>query len=125
MQREPWWSNAKEAPAPMRREPWLSQSEGGPLAHAPGDSVIPKPRRSPRPCGGGLDGPKAKEASLPMHRGLGDAKAKEAPSPPHPRGLGPRWSQSEGGPLAHTAGALVIPKRSRSPRSCGGGLGVP
>ena len=60
-----------------------------------------------------------------MHRGLGDAKAKEAPSPPRPRGLGPRWSQSEGGPLAHTAGASEFPKRKRPPRPCSGGLSGP
>ena len=31
---------------------------------------------------------------------------------------GPRWSQSEGGPLAHALGASVVPKRRRPPRPC-------
>ena len=35
---------------------------------------------------------------------------------------GPRWSQSEGGLLAHAAGASVVRKRNRPPRTCGGGL---
>ena len=75
----------------MRWGPPWSQSEGGPLAHAVGASVVPKRRRPPRPCGGGL----------------GDPKAKEAPSPMR---WGPRWSQKEGGPLAHAVVASVIPK---------------
>ena len=33
---------------------------------------------------------------------------------------GLRWSQSEGGPLAHAVGASVVPKRRRPPRPCGG-----
>ena len=40
-------SKAQEAPSPMRWGPWWSQSEGGPLAHAVGASVIPKRRRPP------------------------------------------------------------------------------
>ena len=75
----------------MRWGPRWSQSEGGLLAHAVGDLVVPKQMSSPRPCGGGLSGPKAKEAPSPMR-------------------WGPRWSQSEGGPLAHAAGASVVPK---------------
>ena len=59
----------------MRRVPWWPQSEGGPLAHAAGASVVPKRRRPPCPRAGG---PKAKEAPSPMR-------------------WGPRWSQSEGG----------------------------
>ena len=66
-----------------------------------GGSVVPKRRRSPRPCGGGLGGPKAKEAPSPMRRG-------------------PWWSQSEGGLLADVARASVIHKRKRPPRPCGG-----
>ena len=46
----------------MLQGPWWSQSEGGPLAHVAGASVVPKRRRPPCPCGGGLGGPKAKEA---------------------------------------------------------------
>ena len=65
----------------MRRGPRWSQSEGGPLADAAEASLVPKRRRSPRPCGGGLGGPKAKEDSSPMWRGLGGPKAKEATSP--------------------------------------------
>ena len=90
----------------MRLGPRWFHSEGGPLAHVAGAPVVPKLRRSPRPCGGGLGGPKAKEAPPPMRRG-------------------PRWSQSEGGPLAHAAGSPVVPKRRRSPRRCGEGLGDP
>ena len=52
---------------------------------------------------------------------LGESKAKEAPSPQR---RGPRWSQSERGPFASAAGALVIPQRWRPPRLSGGGLGV-
>ena len=88
----------------MRWRPWCSQSEGGPLAHAMGASVVPKRRRPPRPCVGGLGGPKAKEAPSPMQ-------------------WGPWWSQSEGGPLAHAVVAWVVPKRRRPPRPCGAGLG--
>ena len=36
-----------------------------------------------------------------------------------------RWSQSEGGPRAHVAGASVLQKRKRPPRPCDGGLGDP
>ena len=38
---------------------------------------------------------------------------------------GPRWSQNEGGPLAHAVGASVVSKRRRLPRPCDGGLGGP
>ena len=62
--------------------------------HAVGASVVPKRRRPPRPCVGGPGGPKAKEAPSPMQ-------------------WGPRWSQSEGGPHAHTTGTSVVPKRKR------------
>ena len=48
----------------MRWGPRWSQSEGRPLAHAVGASVVPKRRRPPRPCGGGLGGPKTKEANI-------------------------------------------------------------
>ena len=75
----------------MRRGPRWSPSERGPLAHAAGASVVPKRRRPPRPCGGGLGGPKAKEARSPMQ-------------------WGPRWSANEGGSLAHAARPLVVPK---------------
>ena len=53
----------------MRRGPRWSQSEGGTLAHAVGASVVPKRRRPPRPCGGGLGGPKANEAPATMRWG--------------------------------------------------------
>ena len=43
---------------------------------------------------------------------LGETEAKEAPSPQRQR---PPRSQSGGGPLASAEGALVIPKRRRSP----------
>ena len=64
----------------MRRGPRWPQSEGRPLAHAAGASVVPKRERPPRPCGGGLGGPKAKEAPAPMRRG-------------------PRWSVATAGVL--------------------------
>ena len=35
----------------------------------------------------------------------------------------PRWSQSEGGPLATAAGASSVPKLKMPPRHCGGGPG--
>ena len=86
----------------QRGGPRWSQSEGGPLAHAVEASVVPKRRRPPRPCGGGLGAPKAKEAPSPIPKrrrpprpcggGLGGPKAKEAPSPMR---WGPAWSQSE------------------------------
>ena len=57
---------AKEAPSPMRWGPPWSQSEGGPLAHEVGASVVPKRRRPSPQCSGGLGGPKAKEAPSPM-----------------------------------------------------------
>ena len=62
----------------MRRGPRWSQSEGGPLTYAVRASVVPKRRRPPRPCGGGLGGPKAKDTLSAMRRG---PKANEAPSP--------------------------------------------
>ena len=68
--------------------------------------MVPKRRRPPRLSGGGLDGPKAKEAPSPQRRG-------------------PRWSQSEGGPLASAAGASVVPKPRRPSRLSGGGLDGP
>ena len=37
----------------------------------------------------------------------------------------PWLSQSEGGPLTHAAGALVVPKWERPARPCGAGLGGP
>ena len=58
--------------------------------------MVPKQRRPPCLCGGGPDGPKAREAPLPMRR-----------SPTLMR-WGPRFSNSEGGPLAHAVGASVI-----------------
>ena len=87
----------------MRPGPRWSQSEAGPHAREVGASVVPKQKRPPRPCGGGLGGPKAKEAS--------------------PMQWAPRWSQSEGGPLAHAVGASVVPKRRRPHHVCGGGAG--
>ena len=97
----------------MRWGPPWSQSEGGRLAHAAGASVVPKRWGPPRPCGGGLGDPKAKEVGAlvipkrrrpprPRRGALSDPKAKEAPSPMR---WGPRWSQSQGGPLAHAVGA--------------------
>ena len=38
---------------------------------------------------------------------------------------GPRWSLNGGGPHAHAAGALVVPKRRRPPCPRSGGLGGP
>ena len=90
----------------MRWGPRWSQSEGGPLAHAVGASVVPKRRRPPRPRGGGLGGPKAKEA-------------------PTPTRCGPQWSQSEGGPHAQVVWPPVFPKRRTPPRPCVGGPGGP
>ena len=111
MRRGPRWSQseggplahavgakAKEAPSPMRWGPKPrrpprpcggGQSQGGPRAHAAGASLVPKRRRSLRPCGGGLGGPKVEEAPSPVRRG-------------------PRWSQSGRDPLAHAAGALKM-----------------
>ena len=60
------------------------------LVHAAGAPVVPKQERSPRPCGVGPGGPITEKAPSPMRRG-------------------PRWSQSEGGPRAHAAGASVVP----------------
>ena len=90
----------------MRRGPRWSPSGGGPLAHAAQASVVPKRRRTPRPCGTGPDGPNTKEASPPLRRGRCQ-------------------SQSETGSLAHEVGGSVVPKRKRPPRPCGRGLGGP
>ena len=68
--------------------------------------MVPMRKRPPRLSGGGLGGLKAKEAPSPQRRG-------------------PRWSQSEGGPLASAEGASMVPKRRRPPRLSGGGLGGP
>ena len=76
------------------------------MASAEGASVVPKRRKPPRLSGGDLDGPKASEDPSPQRRG-------------------PRWSQSQGGPLASAAGASMVPKRRRTPRLSGGGLGDP
>ena len=73
----------------MRR--W-SQSEGGPVTHAVGASVVPKQSRPPRRFG----------------RGLGDPKAQEAPSPVRRE---PRCSQSEGGPGGPKAEEATSPVR--------------
>ena len=75
----------------MRRGTRWFQSEGGPLAHAAGASVVPKWKRRPRPCSGGLGGPEVEEAPSPMRQGA-------------------RWSHSGRGPLAYAAGASVISK---------------
>ena len=76
---------------------------GGPHAHAVGGSVVPKRRRPPQPCGGGLGGPKAEEAPTPMRRG-------------------PRWYQSVGTPLAHAAGPQWS-LRGRGPHAHAAGPG--
>ena len=68
--------------------------------------MVPKRKRPPRLSGGGLDDPKAKDD-------------------PSPQRWGPRWSQSEGGPLASAEATSVVPKRRRPPRLSGGGLGGP
>ena len=68
--------------------------------------MTPKRRRPPRLSGGGLGAPKAKEAPSPQRRG-------------------PRWSQSERGPLASAAGTSMVPKSKEPPRLSGGGLGDP
>ena len=65
--------------------------------------MVPKRWRPPRLNGGGLGSPKTKEAPSLQRRG-------------------PRWSQSDGGPLASAAGGSVVPKRWRPPRLSGGGL---
>ena len=54
--------------------------EGGPRAHAARGSVLPKRKRPPRPCSGGLSGPKVKEAPAPLN----DPNAKDAPTPTRP-----------------------------------------
>ena len=110
---------AKEAPSPMRHGSRWSQSKGEAHVHAVGASVVPKRRRSPRPSGGVQ---KRRRPPRPCGGGLGGPKAKEAASPMR---WGPRWSQSEGGPLAHAVGASLVPKRRRLRRPCGGGLGGP
>ena len=66
--------------------------------------MVRKRKRPPRLSGGGLGYPKG--------------------GPP-PQRRGPRWSQSEEGPLASAAGAPVIPKRKRPPHLNGGSLGDP
>ena len=53
-------------------------------------SVVPKRRRSPRPCGGGLVGPKTEEAPRACGGGLHGPQIKEHPIPMR---QGPRWSQ--------------------------------
>ena len=68
--------------------------------------MVPKRKRPPRLSGGGLGGPKAKEVPSPQRRG-------------------PRWSQSEEGPLASAEGASVNPKRKRPPCLSRGGLDGP
>ena len=68
--------------------------------------MVPKRKRPLCLSGGGPGGPKAQEAPSPQRRG-------------------PRWSQSEGGPLASAAGASMVPKRKRPPRLSGGGLDGP
>ena len=68
--------------------------------------MIPKSKGAARLSGGGLGGPKAKKA-------------------PSPQRQGPRWSQSETGPLASAEGDSVVPERRRPPRLSGGGLGGP
>ena len=70
----------------MRRRPRWPQGGRGPLAHEAGASVVPKRRRPPRPCGGGLGGPKPKEARSPMR-------------------WEPQWSLNGWGPLAHAESA--------------------
>ena len=60
---------AKEAPSPMRAGPRWSESERSPLAQAAGASEVPKRRRPPRPCGGGLSNSKANGLPSPMRRG--------------------------------------------------------
>ena len=118
------WSAAWSPPSPnarhfCRRCPCAGPSSNPPVVspqsavpHVCGGdtqtpaSVNPKRRRPPRLSGGGLGGPKAKEAPSPQRRG-------------------PRWSQSQRGPLASAAGASVVPKPRRPPRLSGGGLGGP
>ena len=90
----------------MRRRPRWSQNGGGPLAHAAGASVIPKQKRPPCTCGGGIGGHKMEEAPSHMRRG-------------------PQWSQNGGGPLAHAARGSVVQKRRRPPCTCGGDIGGP
>ena len=68
--------------------------------------MVPERRRPPRLSGGGLGGSKAKEAPSPQRRG-------------------PRWSQSQRGPLASAEGASVVPKPKRPPRLSRGGLDGP
>ena len=54
-----------------------------------------------------------------MWWGLGGPKVKKAPKPLQ---RGPGWSQSEGGPRAHAAGALVVKKAKEAPGQHDGGL---
>ena len=100
----------------MQRWPRWSKKRGGPLAHAVVATVVPKRRRPPRSCGGGLGGPKVEEAPSP---GL---NVKQAPAPTR---RAARWSQREGGTRAHATGALMTQTRRRPPRPCLGGLGDP
>ena len=79
----------------------------GPSSNPP---VVSPQSAVPHVCGGDTQTP----ASV-------NPKRKEAPSPQR---RGPWWSQSERGPFASAAGALVIPQRRRPPRLSGGGLGV-
>ena len=65
--------------------------------------MVPKRRRPPGLSGEGLKCPKAEESPSPQRRG-------------------PRWSQSERGPLASAAGASMVPKPRRPHRLSGAGL---
>ena len=97
-----------------RRCPCAGPSSNPPVV-SPQSAVL-------RVCGGDTQTPASAKAKKPPRLsggGLGGPKAKEAPSPQR---RGPRWSQSEGGPLASAEGASVVPKRWRPPRLSGGGL---
>ena len=80
----PHWCQSEAIPRTHATGFPPSKREGGPHAHTPVASVVPKQRRLPCPCGGGLIGPKAKGANTPTRQGLGGPKGKEAPGPERP-----------------------------------------
>ena len=131
----PWWSQSEGRPCALAARASMVPKRRRPYAHAAGVSLLPMQRRPPRPCGGASVVPKQIGPPPARGEGLGAPNWKDAPTPLR---RGPRWSESEGGPGAYTAGALVVfcergsqalvegdsvvPKRRRPPRRLHGGV---